>query len=37
MENFIFCDMATNNNERLLKAAAEELQLRTKVDVKKKE
>ena len=29
--------MATNNNERLLKAAAEELQLRTKVDVKKKE
>ena len=37
LERFNLFDYAANNNERLLKAATEELQLRTKIDGKNKE
>ena len=37
LERSNFFDYAANNNERLLKTAAEELQLRTKIDGKNKE
>ena len=37
LERFNLFDYAANNNERLLKAATEELQLRIKIDGKNKE
>ena len=36
LERFNLLDYAANNNERLLKAATEELKLRTKIDGKNK-